>query len=81
MNRRMLMKTIFIIGLTILIGLVLLGFQYAKTQAQVENAGKDKKYDKTKLNKATFAGGCFWCTESDLKPHLFAGILGNDGPH
>jgi peptide methionine sulfoxide reductase msrA/msrB len=61
------MKTIFIIGLTILIGLVLLGFQYAKTQAQVENAGKDKKYDKTKLNKATFAGGCFWCTESDFE--------------
>jgi peptide methionine sulfoxide reductase msrA/msrB len=61
------MKTIFLIGLTILAGLVLLGFQYTKTQAQVENSGKDKAYDETKLNKATFAGGCFWCTESDFE--------------
>jgi peptide methionine sulfoxide reductase msrA/msrB len=61
------MKTIFFIGLTILIGLVLLGFHYTKIQAQTENAGKDKTYDETKLNKATFAGGCFWCTESDFE--------------
>jgi peptide methionine sulfoxide reductase msrA/msrB len=61
------MKTIFIIGLTILIGLVLLGFQYTKIQAQTENVAKDKTYDETKLNKATFAGGCFWCTESDFE--------------
>ena len=61
------MKTIFIIGLTILIGLVLLGFQYTKTQAQVADSGKDKTYDETKLDKATFAGGCFWCTESDFE--------------
>ena len=46
------MKIIFIVGLTILIGLVLLGFQYTKTQAQVENAGKASTYDETKLKKA-----------------------------
>jgi peptide methionine sulfoxide reductase msrA/msrB len=61
------MKTIFFIGLTILIGLALLGFQYTKTQAQVATSGKDKTYDETKLDKATFAGGCFWCTESDFE--------------
>lgn len=61
------MKTIFIMGLTILTGLVLLGFQYTKIQAQTGNVAKDKIYEETKLNKATFAGGCFWCTESDFE--------------
>jgi len=61
------MKTIYIIGLVILFGLVLLGFQYTKTQAQVTNSGKEKAYDETKLARATFAGGCFWCTESDFE--------------
>jgi peptide methionine sulfoxide reductase msrA/msrB len=61
------MKTIVIIGLAILTGLVLFGFQYTKTRAQVADSGNNKAYDETKLSKATFAGGCFWCTESDFE--------------
>jgi peptide methionine sulfoxide reductase msrA/msrB len=61
------MKTSFIIGLAILTGLVLFGFKYTKTRAQVADSGKKKAYDATKLSKATFAGGCFWCTESDFE--------------
>ena len=43
------MKTIYFIGLTILMGLVLLGFQYTKTQEQVENSGKNDIYDERKM--------------------------------
>ena len=61
------MKTIKSIGLTILFGLVLLGFHFTKTQAQVANSGRDKAYDETKLSKATFAGGCFGARNQILK--------------
>ena len=61
------MKTIVIFGITILIGIVLLGFQDTKNQKQAEAGEIDEKYDDKNLNKATFAGGCFWCTESDFE--------------
>jgi peptide methionine sulfoxide reductase msrA/msrB len=61
------MKTIIIIGITLIIGLVLLGFQYSKSQTQVGMSEMEKTYDDKKLSKATFAGGCFWCTESDFE--------------
>jgi hypothetical protein len=61
------MKTILIFGITILIGVVLFGFQHTKDQKQAEAMESDKKYDDQNLQKATFAGGCFWCTESDFE--------------
>jgi peptide methionine sulfoxide reductase msrA/msrB len=61
------MKTIIIFGMTILIGAVLFGFQPTKNQTQAEAMAMDKKYDDKNLPTATFAGGCFWCTESDFE--------------
>ena len=76
------MKTIIIIGITILIGFVLFGFQYMKTNNQVE-AMETKNYDDKGLSKATFAGGCFWCTESDFEKidgvvEVISGYTGGD---
>ncbi|UCE55218.1 MAG: peptide-methionine (R)-S-oxide reductase MsrB [Desulfobacterales bacterium] len=68
------MKTIIIIGITLIIGLVLLGFQYSKSQTQVGMSEMETTYDDKKLSKATFAGGCFWCTESDFEK--FDGVVG-----
>ena len=77
------MKTIIIIGITILIGIVLFGFQYTKNQNQVEAMETEKKYNDKGLSKATFAGGCFWCTESDFEKidgvaEVISGYTGGD---
>jgi len=77
------MKTIIIIGITILIGTVLFGFEYTKNQKQVEAMEMEKKYDDKGLSKATFAGGCFWCTESDFEKidgvvEVISGYTGGD---
>jgi peptide methionine sulfoxide reductase msrA/msrB len=61
------MITIVKIGTTILIGLFLLGFQYSNNQEKTESTLEHKKYKEEKLKKATFAGGCFWCVESDFE--------------
>lgn len=61
------MKTIIIIGITLIIGLVLFGFQYSKSQKQTGMSKMETTYDEKKLSRATFAGGCFWCTESDFE--------------
>ena len=58
------MKTItittFIIVLVLLVALVIAG--QAETKKEKE-AAMDSKNHKT----ATFAGGCFWCVESDFE--------------
>ncbi len=77
------MKTIFFIGLTVFIGLVLFGFQYTQTQAQDENPGRKATYDEKKMKIATFAGGCFWCTEADFEKAdgVVEAISGYTGGH
>jgi len=77
------MKTIVILGMSILIGIVLFGFQPTKNQNQAEAMEKDKKYDDENLHQATFAGGCFWCTESDFEKidgvvEVVSGYTGGD---
>jgi peptide methionine sulfoxide reductase msrA/msrB len=62
------MKIIFSIGAILLIGIVLFGFQKS-TDKQVKPKEKStvmKTEDKI-YKTATFAGGCFWCVESDFE--------------
>ena len=61
------MKTTIQIGIIVLIGLVLIGLQQAKSQKQDTSADMKAQYDDKNLKRATFAGGCFWCTESDFE--------------
>jgi peptide methionine sulfoxide reductase msrA/msrB len=61
-------KTIFIIGLILLIGAVLLGFQKTNDRnMNKEEKSPIMKEEAKNLKTATFAGGCFWCVESDFE--------------
>ena len=61
------MKTIYIFGITILIGIILFGFQHIKNQKQAEAMEMDKKYDNKNFHQATFAGGVFGARNRILK--------------
>lgn len=57
------MRNIFAIAITLL--LILIGLQMAISSQQGE--GNQMFKDDSTLKIATFAGGCFWCTESDFE--------------
>jgi peptide methionine sulfoxide reductase msrA/msrB len=72
-----------VVGITILIGSVLLGFNYSKSQKTDAIKETDNNYHQKNLSRATFAGGCFWCTESDFEKvdgvfEVVSGYTGGD---
>jgi len=74
------MKPIFLTALIVLAGLVLLRLESSKgKQAEESLAGEED----TGLQRATFAGGCFWCVESDFEKvnGVVEAISGYTGGH
>jgi peptide methionine sulfoxide reductase msrA/msrB len=73
------MKNMFIIAITLLF--ILIGCQGANSAQQGE--GNQMSKDDSTLKIGTFAGGCFWCTESDFEklPGVVKVISGYTGGH
>lgn len=73
------MKVYLYILVVALSGIILFGFQKINNQSQEANIAMDEQYNN--LPKATFAGGCFWCVESDFEKHdgVVAAISGYAG--
>ena len=65
------MKTIILIAIMITFGLILVGFQKSNNLQEKTDTTMEKK--QKNLSEATFAGGCFWCTESDFEK--FDGVV------
>jgi peptide methionine sulfoxide reductase msrA/msrB len=62
------MKKILIIGVLFLIGIVLFGFQKTDDKnLKPEEKSSVMKTESKDYKTATFAGGCFWCVESDFE--------------
>ena len=59
------MKAFYLFILLILFGLILFGFQKMDNSKQETSKAMNDNYDN--LPRATFAGGCFWCVESDFE--------------
>ena len=62
------MKTIIYLSMFTLVGLLLMGIQaYSGSSPKEKNANTAPATSPDHLAQATFAGGCFWCTESDFE--------------
>ena len=59
------MKTIILIGIVLSFMVVLVGFQKSNNLKDKMDTTMD--INQKNLSEATFAGGCFWCTESDFE--------------
>jgi peptide methionine sulfoxide reductase msrA/msrB len=82
-------KTIITIGALLFLGIVLFGFQTISAK-QEESKQKEKSSimntESNDYNTATFAGGCFWCVESDFEKvdgviEAVSGYAGGDEPN
>src|SRR5512133_591252 len=70
-----------IMGALISIAVLFIGLMAITGSAATENAGKETRVPQ--LEKATFAGGCFWCMESpfDKLPGVVSVTAGYTGGH
>jgi peptide methionine sulfoxide reductase msrA/msrB len=59
------MKVIITVALMVVAGFILLGLEYSNGQKAQKSPGEDAKY--AGLQTATFAGGCFWCVQTDFE--------------
>ena len=75
------MKAFYILIILILFGLVLFGFQKMDNSKQETSKTMDNNYEN--FPRATLAGGCFWCVESDFEKvdGVVAAISGYTGGH
>lgn len=71
-----------VIGL-IIIGFLLMIVDSQKCESSNHKAGNTMTQEKKLIRQATFAGGCFWCTESDFEkvPGVTKVISGYTGGH
>jgi peptide methionine sulfoxide reductase msrA/msrB len=77
------MKSIFIMGIifaVVLSAVILLGYHEGNSMDNMKDQMNDKS---VKTATAVFAGGCFWCTESDFEkvPGVIDAISGYTGGH
>ncbi len=81
------MKTIITISAILLIGIVLFGFHKSNDkQAKNEEKSTLMKTESKGYKTATFAGGCFWCVESDFEKvdgviEVISGYTGGEEPN
>src|SRR5512136_2196609 len=59
--------TLLFIGILVSLGLIAFGCQKTDLAKEGKNAMAAKTTESQNLKIATFAGGCFWCSESDFE--------------
>lgn len=76
------MKSMLIFLALIISGLVV-SLNFAMDQPQTKSGQEKGLIDMDKANVATFAGGCFWCTESDFEKveGVIEAVSGYTGGH